>query len=66
MGPQLNKMGKFPLVLPDETPLADVVEEQLRTARIRMLRYRPDLAGDCSPHLLSLSLSFAAWMWLTP
>jgi hypothetical protein len=60
MGPQLNKMSKFPMIPPRDTPLATVVEEQLRTVKFHMRRYRPDVAGECSS--LPLSLSITAWL----
>jgi hypothetical protein len=42
LGPQLNKMSKFPRLLPTDVPLAAVVEEYHRTARVA-LRKAPTL-----------------------
>lgn len=42
LGPQLNKMSKFPRLLPSDVPLAAVVEEYHRTARVA-LRKAPTL-----------------------
>jgi hypothetical protein len=69
MGPQLNKMRKFPMIQPSDTPLATVVEQQLRTVKFHMRRYRPDVAGECSS-LSPLGLDVArtsthalCWWW---
>ncbi len=49
LGPQLNRMSKFPSLLPAEVPLAAVVEEYHRTVRV-VLRLTPtvQVAGATS------------------